>query len=169
MDRNPSKALDYARKAAELGDERNATVQAEILDTKDLSDPTHTSSSCVMITSQLLAKLDPAFSQNVRESESLRDLGFIQVIIGYNICIKLLNFSLQNTYSVYQENRHILHHFTSGAWKNFPLDNLRGCLEASRPVCIMCLSDLGVSSVPCSDCDTWVPTMIYLLYFNYIL
>ena len=106
MDRNPSKALDYARVAAKLGDERAATVQAEILDTTDISDTTNTSSSRVMITSQLLAKLDPVFSQNVRESESLRDLGFIQVITGYNIFIKSLNFQ-DKIHIVYVKNIHI--------------------------------------------------------------
>ena len=109
MDRNPSKALDYARVAAKLGDERAATVQAEILDTTDISDTTNTSSSRVMITSQLLAKLDPVFSQNVRESESLKGLGFIQVITGYNIFIKLLNFHSRQTTLLYIKNFNIIY------------------------------------------------------------
>ena len=85
VESNPTKALDYAQKATKLGDGQAEAIQAEILDTRDISNPTHVSASRLMIASQLLARLDPVFSQNVRDSEILRDLGFIHVITGYNI------------------------------------------------------------------------------------
>ena len=81
-DRKPSVALKYAIQASKLGDQKAVVLHAEILDSGLVHDPEHISTERAQLISQLLVKLDPVFSSNAVDSESIQRSGFIQFIEG---------------------------------------------------------------------------------------
>lgn len=79
---NPSLSLHYSRLAADLGDLHAGAVHAAVLDANNLQGQDHISRARLQLLSQVLVKLDPAFSYNSIKSEIIRQSGFIRFIAG---------------------------------------------------------------------------------------
>ena len=82
LDSNPTKSHFYAKEAASLGDIPSTKVHANILDSGLVTNVQQLSSNRLHQTSLLLSKLDPCFSYNANEFESIGKSGFITTITG---------------------------------------------------------------------------------------
>ena len=81
-DTDTSLSLQYLRLATDLGDVHAGSVHAAVLDTNNLQGQDHITRARLQLLSQVLVKLDPAFSYNSIKSEIIKQSGFIQFIAG---------------------------------------------------------------------------------------
>ena len=86
---DPKMSLFYAQKASSLGDPQALHLEAEHLD-NCLRDTKKYSSKRILVTSQILSKLDPSFSYNVSENAKMKGLGYLEHLLGIYLYLILL-------------------------------------------------------------------------------